>query len=976
MSQLIAFVARVSSLTLRGISLAFLIVWVCASSALASHGLAGEITYTYLPDPGDPGRFTNTYRIRLTTYTNPCAAGVHDCNATIEVWAVIGTNRVKQTYPALENIQRINGLPGASFSTGFCPREGERLRTLPGGGCVYLNIYEATITFRGQGTFELRYFRPARIAGVVNMSNSGNVNWAVETTLFNVVTRGVNNSPRLLNAPIDDACTNTLWTHNPGGFDPDGDSLSYELVPSQVYDPPFIPRLVSTPGYNFPSALGGTPATNQFSINVRSGLVTWRTPQLPGIYNFAFRVIEWRNGIRISDVLRDMAIIVSNCANRPPEIRALLDTCVKPNQTLNFPIAVRDPDLGDSLFLYLNNGLDGPNAPFLRGATITPPNNPNLRPQLGARNPTVGPNPVTTFAINTQFSWPIECTDIRAIPWQVDLYANDDFSRADGQPTLAANHITTIRVIGPPVTNLSAIPGANRTINLSWSAPSCPNIIGYEIYRAADSLGLPNDSCCSGGPGAGYVRIAAVNGRLTTTFSNGPNLEFRGRYCYRVAAIYTPSSGRNVVGCPSNEACVTLRRDFPVLLNNDIQTTNTASGSLALRWRSPNISTFNPVFDPLPYTYRLYQASGISGTGFPATPIEQGIAFGDTQRTITNRNTVLQGYSYRVDLHDAAGDLLSQSDPASSIFLTATPANEAVSLSFQSLTGWVNSRYRIYRADSINGAFVQIDLVNTPTGASSVTYIDRNLTPGVRKCYYVEGEGSFNNATVHTGILLNKSNRVCAVPIDTVPPCAPNPAQITAVADCDNFSTKITIQTGASACASDFEGYIILYKPKRDDPDAAYVARDTIRSIGGGATEEFVFTDALGAGFIGCYAIQALDTSGNTSKPTEPICLGAECPYFALPNVFTPNGDGANDRFIPVSIDPYSARTIKRIVCYIYDRWGRLVSTSTNKDNLWDGRVGSALAAEGTYFYVVEVVFQSPEPDRTFTRRGSVSLLR
>ena len=33
---------------------------------------------------------------------------------------------------------------------------------------------------------------------------------------------------RFLNSPIQDACLNQLWVHNPVAVDPDGDSLSYE----------------------------------------------------------------------------------------------------------------------------------------------------------------------------------------------------------------------------------------------------------------------------------------------------------------------------------------------------------------------------------------------------------------------------------------------------------------------------------------------------------------------------------------------------------------------------------------------------------------------------------------------------------------------------------------------------------------------------------------------------------------------------
>ncbi|HRF79584.1 MAG TPA: PKD domain-containing protein, partial [Flavobacteriales bacterium] len=80
-----------------------------------------------------------------------------------------------------------------------------------------------------------------------------------------------------------------------------------------------------------------------------------------------------------------------------------------------------------------------------------------------------------------------------------------------------------------------------------------------------------------------------------------------------------------------------------------------------------------------------------------------------------------------------------------------------------------------------------------------------------------------------------------------------------------------------------------------------------------------------------------------------------------MPNVFSPNRDGANDRFIPMVYDGSPARL------EIYDRWGqRIFSTRV----LAEGWPGSG-ASEGTYFY--EVI-----PDDPIQKRitGFVTLLR
>ncbi len=935
----------------------------------ATHGLAGEITYTYVPNPSNPSLPSNTYRIRLTTYTNPCAANVDRCNINIEVWAVVGSGRVRQNYPELTNIPRSNGSPITN-----CTRGGVILRQLPNGaGCVRYNIYEATVTFRGSGVFELRYSDPTRIANVTNMSNSVAVNWAVQTLLFNIASRGINNSPQLLNAPIDDACTNKLWTHNPGAFDPDGDSLSYRLLESQTYNPDFNTRLINCPGYQFPDRFPVSPL-NQFTIDPRTGVVTWQTPQAEGIYNFAIRVIEWRNGVAIGEVIRDVAVIVGNCRNNPPDIRAPLDLCARPGQTVTFPVRVYDPDSANRVLLYLNSGVEGVSETFRRGARLIPPNDTSLRPQLIGTNPPVNPVPTTFFAIDgVQYNWPIECADIRSRPWQVQFYANDDFARTDGLPTLADNHVTLIRVLGPPVTGLMAATGMNRSINLIWSAASCNNVVGYEIYSSADSSAAPLDTCCGGfAEEGGFTRIATVNGRLNTSFIHGPDLPFRGRYCYRVAPLYRDSvAGRNVRGCFSEIVCVRQERDFPVLLRNDVDETSPTTGRILTRWRQPNYARINPSFFPRPYTYTLLRADGVGGTNF--TALASGIAELDTTRTINPLNTVVGGHNLRVDLFDAMGREISRSDPASSIFLTVSPANQALNLSFESRTGWVNTQYTIYRGTTLGGPMLPIATVTT-TGQNTVTYTDRNLAPGVQLCYYVESSGSYNNPAVHIAPLINRSNRACGIPIDTVPPCPP---RVSSEVSCEDARVTLRFTPDPGPCDDDLRGYIIYYKPTRDLPDDAFVIRDTLLSSES-SFPNYEFTDAAGSAFIGCYAFATIDTAtpANISRRSEPICLGNDCPLFALPNVFTPNGDGQNDRFIPLSYDPFSSRFVRGVTCWIYDRTGRLISTSTNKDNLWDGHFGTSPAAEGVYYYVVELILEGTESNRKVVRTGSVTLLR
>ena len=68
----------------------------------------------------------------------------------------------------------------------------------------------------------------------------------------------------------------------------------------------------------------------------------------------------------------------------------------------------------------------------------------------------------------------------------------------------------------------------------------------------------------------------------------------------------------------------------------------------------------------------------------------------------------------------------------------------------------------------------------------------------------------------------------------------------------------------------------------------------------------------------------------------------------SLPTIFTPNGDGMNDRLIP--IDNKGITTMNTI---IFNRWGKKVFETKDPFIEWDGTIKGEDAAEGVYFWVI-----------------------
>jgi gliding motility-associated-like protein len=87
-----------------------------------------------------------------------------------------------------------------------------------------------------------------------------------------------------------------------------------------------------------------------------------------------------------------------------------------------------------------------------------------------------------------------------------------------------------------------------------------------------------------------------------------------------------------------------------------------------------------------------------------------------------------------------------------------------------------------------------------------------------------------------------------------------------------------------------------------------------------------------------------------------------------MPNVFSPNADGWNETFKPVVIENVGPASLK-----IFNRWGQLIFSTGDVATGWNGRVGSDLCSEGTYFWIVETSDLMKGPIRL---SGYVSLLR
>jgi gliding motility-associated-like protein len=68
-----------------------------------------------------------------------------------------------------------------------------------------------------------------------------------------------------------------------------------------------------------------------------------------------------------------------------------------------------------------------------------------------------------------------------------------------------------------------------------------------------------------------------------------------------------------------------------------------------------------------------------------------------------------------------------------------------------------------------------------------------------------------------------------------------------------------------------------------------------------------------------------------------------------VPNVFTPNGDGHNDKWEIKYLESYPGSTVE-----VYNRYGQLLFRSTGYSTPWDGKYKGSDVPAGTYYYIID----------------------
>lgn len=110
------------------------------------------------------------------------------------------------------------------------------------------------------------------------------------------------------------------------------------------------------------------------------------------------------------------------------------------------------------------------------------------------------------------------------------------------------------------------------------------------------------------------------------------------------------------------------------------------------------------------------------------------------------------------------------------------------------------------------------------------------------------------------------------------------------------------------------------------------------------------------------------DSLGCASIAQKTIRIYSSC-YLAVPNAFTPNGDGKNDLLYPLN-----AVKAEKLDFRVYNRWGQLIFRTANWKNGWNGTLNGSPQPGGIYVWFLS--FTDRDSGEARQMKGTAALIR
>lgn len=288
--------------------------------SLATHIIGGELTYECLGG--------GVYEITLNIYRDcqPFQASDGTWVTPVGFDNLFGEPEFTPGAPdALVKIYDVNNdLVDTQFFSSFEVVEVEDQYTndclsLPADLCIEQGIYKLTTTLAPlAGGYQIAYQRCCRNPSVINIQDPGQTGITVYTNIPDPGTAVCNSSPVFGFYPPLAVCLNESLEIDQSATDADGDDLVYSFITpylgatftnSDETTPPPFTEIAWVPPFNAGNPLPATPGLN---IDSATGIISG-SPTSEGLYIVGIMVEEYRNGVKINEIIRDFRFLVLEC---------------------------------------------------------------------------------------------------------------------------------------------------------------------------------------------------------------------------------------------------------------------------------------------------------------------------------------------------------------------------------------------------------------------------------------------------------------------------------------------------------------------------------------------------------------------------------------------------------------------------------------------------------------------------------------
>lgn len=980
-----------------GLILTIFAISATPNIAKADHCAGGELVYEWISD--------STYRFILKFYRD-CNGIDAYANQSLCMWdscnnytASVTMNKWSGNLPD----GRPNGSPVAAGCSGYPTKCESTSSSIPG----YREWWYSCIV---QLPSRCRFWKFAIWISARNYSlNIPGGNLYLETTFDNFHAQG-NSSPYFSIKPVPYACINQPTTYNNGAIDPDSDSLSTEmlnpLTGSSCTTAPT--NLTLTPALTPPLSIPSNPfqVNNTFALNASTGNMSF-TPAVIGPGTLTVRTKEYRNGLQIGSIMRDVQVQVLACSAVVPTVSPISGTIVGGNYSLNryngcagqplsFCYEIKSTDTGAILIAgdnhqysfptatitYSNQASDSVVGCFSWSPAIADTGLHNLI--LTIKDSTCRPPGILLYQTFTLpvYIWPNTkaCPDTTVCKNQtayLSVSGGGGFQWSvlpGGSPITSLNNANIQYPIATPgLTTTYVVTSTANTYCLKNTDTVVVNIIDGPGFTALkDTLTCPGnavklDMAIKKLPGATYKFKWSPATYLNNDTLENPITTPGNNITYTVQVSSTSNNCKSfdTVFVDVLDGFLLENIDTAVCDGTQIQPRIKGDTRYTYSWTSnssipgvfSNANIIDPIITPAPVGNSTYfvkashancpNKDSLAEFDIDVQPIPT-VTLGNDQSMCEGDtlklSSVIYPANYPFALSWAPGASLDNPNIANPIF--KAQQTTTLILTASTTAGCKDS-------DTIKLTVFPADFVKV-TG-------DTSICPGAKTPIQVTGSGikSFKwypdyritSASSANPLVYPTSTQVYSVYAVDTNACT------------DTASVKINVHPGATIFLPDV---INIY------PGESYVMDPT------GNCTYFSWFPKVGLSNADIsnpiakpevntkYVVTATTESGCSVTDSVNVVVSSES-ILSLPNAFSP-GNGVNGKF---KVLRRGDATLKKFE--VFNRWGQKVFSTSNIDEGWDGTFNGEPQPLGVYIYSVEAVNANGSK---FTKQGNVTLVR